>query len=1096
MAIKFSDRVFGANVEKKIIDIFDNLQKGSFDQKPLSETAPTHQDYLGDRTPFARMWTATLISGSKRQEIVYNIVNDNRGKSYVEINEPIGDGINTELAGSEDNPGNPYLKPKAGITSITSKTEGALGAIKSTDVSFVVHNKRDFEDIFLPYFLKPGSTVVVDYGWSDKSFAPYDVSKTISNTDLELSQFKNDTYGGIDKKPIGFINDNLGLVDTLIGKVTNYNASVNQQGSFECSVTLTSENTSLLDTEITEDNNLKFIFANKIEEIIIKTLTSDGSEDKVIGNTELSSYSKLSAKDKQQVREKFWKSLLDPDKDGKLLTETGVIPESAVKSGLFYQDVTDIAGIKQNDKDVLYINYGLFEDLFLNTLIAENKIKDSTSHRVNYNTKDTFVRYEPNLLARQKELLGTNEPLSLFLYPNDWRNSYNNKKKPLSDSEYRSQKQIKLGEVQHKNDYNVKIIPFRELFISVALISKIFSQKQNINDALDSMLEAINQDSYEVFKLKMISLNKSYSSLSIQDVNLIPEPPAKPKDLLTFDVTSDKSIVSGLDYKFGMPKGGLASMIAIGEKDDFAFFDETSSDNLNFLRILGPNKDEFGDEVFFKALPLVKSDDEKPDKEQKTAYDFSQNKVSSVIKDMDVTVPDDIKTDWTALVAELRAAAETAAGGVNTQPPTTTGVDFDFEYEDEQNILPANSIRDYYGKLANLNTILNNKTTSVSPILPIELTLTIYGNTYLQIGDIFSINFLPDFYQDNIMFQILNIEQKVSSNWETTYSTVMRLRPDRKGDIVKPNLKKPMLSIQYTNNLLSGKHSQNKHILPATRTSTKINIDVKTMLAHEIVVRYDDNVIKVQDSENLIVKISGGTKGDVRLLKLEFLDVITPEDIAFVIAFQKTIKDYIYMGALKEKDMLIHVKKELKPELDMGHITFQTDIFITALVEDKGWSDNAALLYLKNLSGITETQEEALLKKIAKNPKLKTFYETYLKQTYVGGGKTSTSYGLVETMSVGEKVKPDNVDDNFGFIMSSIGFVFARGEFQDVRHIYSIDVHGILNLTENIPQILIPDWFFENAGSGVNDFCNKLDANLKETIIEIKQWWSELRGGK
>ena len=38
MAIKFSDRVFGANVEKKIIDIFDNLQKGSFDQKPLSET--------------------------------------------------------------------------------------------------------------------------------------------------------------------------------------------------------------------------------------------------------------------------------------------------------------------------------------------------------------------------------------------------------------------------------------------------------------------------------------------------------------------------------------------------------------------------------------------------------------------------------------------------------------------------------------------------------------------------------------------------------------------------------------------------------------------------------------------------------------------------------------------------------------------------------------------------------------------------------------------------------------------------------------------------------------------------------------------------
>ena len=159
------------------------------------------------------------------------------------------------------------------------------------------------------------------------------------------------------------------FVDTIIGKVTDYNASVNAQGSFECSVTLTSENTSLLDTEITDDNNLKFVFSNKIEEVLIKTLTSAGSQDKAIGNAELKAYSKLSSKDKQQVRENFYNDIQITG------AATGQIPTSALKSGLFYQDVTDMAGAKFNNKDVLYINYGLFEDLFLNGLIAENDIK-------------------------------------------------------------------------------------------------------------------------------------------------------------------------------------------------------------------------------------------------------------------------------------------------------------------------------------------------------------------------------------------------------------------------------------------------------------------------------------------------------------------------------------------------------------------------------------------------------------------------------------------------------------------------------------------------------------------------------------------------
>ena len=60
------------------------------------------------------------------------------------------------------------------------------------------------------------------------------------------------------------------------------------------------------------------------------------------------------------------------------------------------------------------------------------------------------------------------------------------------------------------------------------------------------------------------------------------------------------------------------------------------------------------------------------------------------------------------------------------------------------------------------------------------------------------------------MFQITNIEQKLGSTWETTYSTVMRLRPDRKGNIVKPKLKKPKLSKIFTKKLINKKDKTNK----------------------------------------------------------------------------------------------------------------------------------------------------------------------------------------------------------------------------------------------------------------------------------------------
>ena len=75
------------------------------------------------------------------------------------------------------------------------------------------------------------------------------------------------------------------------------------------------------------------------------------------------------AKEKRQVRESFYTNIAITGSKA-----LGEIPEKAVKSGLFYQNVLDDGGNEKNGQDILYIAYGLFEDLFLNGLISENKV--------------------------------------------------------------------------------------------------------------------------------------------------------------------------------------------------------------------------------------------------------------------------------------------------------------------------------------------------------------------------------------------------------------------------------------------------------------------------------------------------------------------------------------------------------------------------------------------------------------------------------------------------------------------------------------------------------------------------------------------------
>lgn len=1091
---KFSDRVFGSNVDPEVLKKFKRLQSGILEQNP-NEPIVDHQDYLGDRTTFARMWTASLISGSindksgkstKIEKVNFHVVNDNRGESY-KPNDPIGDGINTELSD------NPYLKPKAGITSISTKNEGSLGAIKNTTVEFVVHNKVDFESIFLPFFMKPGATVIVDYGWSDSFDNLYDVKEKVTKTDTELSEFKRFIYGGLNlgdvppvsinairqnpksgeyyylkdgkKEPIkyddGFLEKNAGLVDTVVGVVKNFNATITQQGSFNCTIDLVSQNTTLLDQEITNENNLKFIFANQIEDTIVAILTGNS----LLVNTKLKMINdSFNAKQKKLAINKFFEDTLNIDD-----TELGVTPKSAVELGFFYQNLTPTSGTS-NDRDLLYMSFGRFEDLFLNNLIAKTTTKKGNKtigqatgkFDTNFNFRNVWIRFDDNLYTRQKQIVESNEALPVFLYPENWTSTYDKDKGKTSgpkftpmrvtfkvdsdsfssqdtdglmgddhdfwssddqpsfrvresnnslfiiDSEnpwdterltlnhiidellspakdesiftgtlrsfsYYSSRELSKADVPTAdeiiavnpndlvktgakadtplvdgtyaisfkvpipegkvvsddvisdrstvNDYETKIIPLRELFISVDEISKAFSTKQNINDAIDYLLERINKDSYDVLKLKMYSPNRLHSSISITDANLMPP---QTDEMLIFDVTSGKSIVSDLSYNFQTPKGGLASMIAIGDKTGTQLFDEQTKDTLNFLKVLEINKfTETPDKVYYKSLPLNTRDETQRTTE--IEFDFESIAAHDVETAANNLGNTDLSTSFVDIVNTIQIKEKEEN---KNNPPKAKETPLERRKKDKDEFLFGDSFREYFGKKARLELIYSGQDGTVSPILPIELSLTVYGNTYLNNGDIFSINFLPKSYSKRVYFQIVGVEQKLQpAGWATSYTTIMRVNQAAKKEAVdekrKMSLSKLFTTVllkkydrRFVNNLMNVVESSFPIInLPNGYTGCQINTDYSL---------YEKDELKIRDDYDDL---------DSRVLSNSFTPATNATDFLYIYAMTATIYSFMETAVddkkftvtpgeniilLYLKDVKVRTTKRMRMKLQLG----------------------------------------------------------------------------------------------------------------------------------------------------------------------------------
>ena len=517
----------------------------------------------------------------KAERIIYEIGNHNVpviGNSKIGYpegtnpNDRVGTTFETHTAGIEkifpnvhESNDNQYLKPSAGITSVTSDTEGALGVIKKATVNFKVYNFHDFDKIYSRYFCRPGAQVFLDFGWDTVSL--YNPRELIFDDKRGNMSMDDALYGSK-----GVMTKANGDLEVLMGYVTEYDSKINEDGSVDCSLTITSKNSALLDHSYGEDDGLytKIVHQLDVEVINFAAAHFKGGNKIVNPNWNASVESEF---EWRKVAERFASSNLGGtghNTPSKKNTITGVYWQSLPP------DEGDNKEAISNSKNV-YISWGFFEDKILNQELGIGKdiedILQGEEGIVRYDSSNSFVRYDENLFQRQRaEKDATNLN---FLYPFTWDRTYSTERNKAAlrvippdwqekmenlDISYRSTPEdlalprdekktllewawvgiktfwnyaseffetasyeLENEGVVTKLDKQNKRIPLREIFISVNVIKDAFKNADDVKGALKSIMDSINDTSEEIIDYikssqdkisENVDLNKSYKKLS------------------------------------------------------------------------------------------------------------------------------------------------------------------------------------------------------------------------------------------------------------------------------------------------------------------------------------------------------------------------------------------------------------------------------------------------------------------------------------------------------------------------------------------------------------------------------------------------------
>ena len=195
---------------------------------------------MASRTFFARMvsnrQSPVIIQGGRLEENESGALKNVFGNKVYKKNE---DGTR---------------RTNSGIKDISVEYKGQHKAIKIVTVNWTAGSLEELDDL-IPHFLTPGLSTMVDYGWVYKN-------KPFPTTFLTA---ENTVNPDVFTSPSKLIKESDGRYDAVAGPVSNFNYKLNEDGTFDCTTTITALGVNLFDnTSIDKNPTSTVIPAGKI----------------------------------------------------------------------------------------------------------------------------------------------------------------------------------------------------------------------------------------------------------------------------------------------------------------------------------------------------------------------------------------------------------------------------------------------------------------------------------------------------------------------------------------------------------------------------------------------------------------------------------------------------------------------------------------------------------------------------------------------------------------------------------------------------------------------------------------------------------------
>lgn len=162
-------------------------------------------------------------------------------------------------------------RPMPGITSVKVITQGKMGSIRSADIQIKVWDK-DQLDIIDTLFFKLGYTMFLEWGhtyYYEQGTGKLEQTEALSLNPFAENLTKEKIFNSISRNVI----KSQGNYDAMLGMVTNFNFSYNQEGGYDCTIKLMALGVLASGIKINNPKPLPDI-QDKIIKLLVNTLIS------------------------------------------------------------------------------------------------------------------------------------------------------------------------------------------------------------------------------------------------------------------------------------------------------------------------------------------------------------------------------------------------------------------------------------------------------------------------------------------------------------------------------------------------------------------------------------------------------------------------------------------------------------------------------------------------------------------------------------------------------------------------------------------------------------------------------------------------------